>query len=141
MTFSFKAEVVKFQTVQCTSLKAQVNDSTNTIWHSCTARQILWYKVVYRSFSEIYFPVSSEEVKLFKQLVVSANSTEEEHMTNFVQWIENNVNHILRTSTGKGTIHGMGIITVTISKLRYDAIKRLKHNKEDLSATSFKITP
>ena len=35
----------------------------------------------------------------------------------------------------------MGIIAISSSKLKYDAIKRLKHNnKVDLSASSVKIT-
>ena len=62
-------------------------------------------------------------------------------MTNFVHWVVENVDHNIRTLTGKGTFHGMGIIEISPSKLKYDAIKRLKHNKKvDLSATSVKIT-
>ena len=66
--------------------------------------------------------------------------TQEDHMTNFVQWVVNNVDQIIRIPTGKGTINGK--MAATFSKLRYDAIKRSKHNnKLDLSATSVKITP
>ena len=98
--------------------------------------------MVCRSFSKICFSISSDEVKLFRQLAVSANSTQEDHMTNFAQWVADNVDHTIRTPTGKGTIHGMGIMAVTFSNLRYDAIKRLKHNnKVDLSAASVKISP
>ena len=70
------------------------------------------------------FLISSDEVKLFKQRVVSANSTQEDDMTNFVQWVADNVDHNIRTLTGKGTFHGMGIIAISSSKLEYDAIKR-----------------
>ena len=57
-------------------------------------------------------------------------------MTNFVQWVL-----YIRTLTGKGTFHGFGIMVISSSKLQYDAIERLKHNKKvDLSATSVKIT-
>ena len=55
-------------------------------------------------------------------------------MTNFVQWVL-----YIRTLTG--TFHGLGIIVISSSKLKYDAIERLKHNKKvDLSAASVKIT-
>ena len=63
-------------------------------------------------------------------------------MTKFVQWVANNVDHNIRTLTGKGTFHGMEIIAITSSRLKYDAIKRSKHNNNvDLSATLVKITP
>ena len=61
-------------------------------------------------------------------------------MTNFVQWVTDNVDQNIRTPTEKGTFHGKGIIAISSSKLTYDAIKRLKHNnKVDLSATSVEI--
>ena len=83
------------------------------------------------------FSVSSDEVKLFKQSAVSVNSTLEDHITNFLQWVADNVDRNIRTLTGKGTFHGMEIIAISSSKLKYDAIKRLEHNnKVDLSATS-----
>ena len=97
--------------------------------------------MVCQSFIKIWLSISSDEVKLFKQSSVSVNSTQEDHMTNFVHWVVENVDHNIRTLTGKGTFHGMGIIEISPSKLKYDAIKRLKHNKKvDLSATSVKIT-
>ena len=33
--------------------------------------------------------------------------------SNFTQWVANNVDHNINTLTGKGTFHGMGIISVT----------------------------
>ena len=52
------------------------------------------------------------------------------------------MDHSIRTLTGKETFHGTGIIAIISSKLKYDAIKRLKHNsKVDLSATLVKTTP
>ena len=87
------------------------------------------------------FSISSEEVKRFKKSAVSVNSTQKDNMTNFVQWVADNVNRNIRTLTGNGPFYGMGIIVISSSKLKYDAIKRLKHNKKaDLSATSVKIT-
>ena len=51
------------------------------------------------------------------------------------------MDHNIRTLTGKETFHGMGIIAISFSKLKYDVIKRLKYNsKVDLSASSVKIT-
>ena len=87
------------------------------------------------------FSISSEEVKRFKKSAVSVNSTQKDNMTNFVQWVADNGNHNIRTLTGNGPFHGMGIIVISFSKPKYDAIKSLKHNKKaDLSATSVKIT-
>ena len=33
--------------------------------------------------------------------------------SNFTQWVADNVDHNINTLTGKGTFHGMGIISVT----------------------------
>ena len=83
------------------------------------------------------FSISSDEDKRLKQSAVSVNSTLEDHITYFLQWVAANVDHNIRTLTGKGTFHGIGIIAISSPKLKYDAIKRLKHNnKVDLSATS-----
>ena len=52
-----------------------------------------------------------------------------------------NVDHNIRALTGKGTFNEMGIIAISSSKLKYDVIKRLKHDEEvNISATSAKIT-
>ena len=83
------------------SPETQVKDSTNTIWYWCTARQILWYKVVCQSFIKIWLSISSVEVKLFEQSAVSVNSTQEDHMTIFARWFVENVDHSIRTLTGK----------------------------------------
>ena len=87
------------------------------------------------------FSILSVEIKLFKQSAVSVNNTQEDQMTNFAQCVTSNVDHNIRTLTRKETFHGMGIIAISFSKLKYDVIKRLKYNsKVDLSASSVKIT-
>ena len=85
--------------------------------------------MVCQSFIKIWLSISFDEVKLFKQSAVGVRSTQEDHMTNFVHWVVENVDCNIRTLTGKGTFHGMGIIEISSSKLKYDAIKRLKHNE------------
>lgn len=63
-------------------------------------------------------------------------------MTHFTQWVADNVDHDMRTLTGMGTFHGMGIIVITSSKLKCKVIQRLKHNTmKDLSIASVKIRP
>ena len=63
-------------------------------------------------------------------------------MANFVQRVADNVDLNICTLSGKRTFHGMGIIAISSSKLKYGIIKRLKHNnKVDLSSSSVKITP
>ena len=71
------------------------------------------------------FSVSSDEVKLFKKSALSANSTQEDHMANFVWWVVDNGDHNIHTLTGKRTFHEMGIIAISSLKLQYDTIKRL----------------
>ena len=72
-------------------------------------------------FSKFDFSISPE---LFKQSALCINNTQEDNMTNFVQWVANNVDHNIRTLTGKGTFHGMGIIVTSSSKFKYDPMKR-----------------
>ena len=102
---------------------------------------ILWYKVVCWSLSKIWLFNIIWPSGLFKQSAVSVNSTEENHVTNFIQWVADSVDHNIRTFTGKGQFHGMGIIAISSSKLKYDVIKGLKYNnKVDLTATLVKTT-
>ena len=48
----------------------------------------------------------------------------------FTQWVADNVDHNICTLTGKGTFHGMGIISICPYPIqRFNAIKRLKHKQ------------
>ena len=48
----------------------------------------------------------------------------------FKQWSADNVDHNLRTLTGKGTFHGMGIVSMSSREAKTcKAIKRLKKNE------------
>ena len=88
------------------------------------------------------FSISSDEVKLFKQSAASVKDTQEDQRTHFTQWVADNVDHNIRTLTGKGTFHGMGIISISSSKRKCGVIQRLKHNtKKDFSDAAAKITP
>ena len=85
------------------------------------------------------FSISSDEVKLFKQSAAGANDIPGDQATHFTQWVADNVDHNIRTLTGKGTFHGMGMVSTSSSKLKYEVIQRLKHNTmKDLSDAAVK---
>jgi len=86
--------------------------------------------------SRFGFSVTSDEVLRYKEsaienadLVPTQNNEEE-----FTQWIADNVDHNLVTLTGKGTFHGMGIISVSSkARVRNTAVKRLKEIRKTAS--------
>ena len=96
------------------------------------------------------FSISPDEVQRFKHSAVvsdaaEANENEEaeksdEMETNtidqpgdrndrntFVQWSADNVDHNIVTLTGKGTFHGMGIISMSDNCMNTKTIKRLEN--------------
>ena len=75
-------------------------------------------KWLVNQLSRLGFSITSEEVLRFKQSAVenAANTDEEEvqgRQGAFVQWVADNVDHNIATLTGKGTFHGMGIISIS----------------------------
>ena len=59
----------------------------------------------------------------------------------FVQWMADNADHNLVTLTGKGTFHGMGVISVTqlaVQQQQNQRVLRLKQRKP-LSCTIFSV--
>ena len=60
----------------------------------------------------------------------------------FDQWAADNVDHNIRPLTGKGTFHGMGVISVCSKQTsKLNAIKRLRHrSQKELSGSSIPIT-
>lgn len=94
--------------------------------------------------SKFGFSISSDEVKLFKQ---SAAESREEEPTgqqhpSFTKWVADNVDHNICTLTGKGTFHGMGIISITSETSRkIQSIKRLKHKTSSVFANAVEIIP
>lgn len=98
--------------------------------------------------SKFGFSVSSDEVKLFKQSAITqeelnADQTEEPQTDKFAQWAADNVDHNICTLTGKGTFHGMGIISMSSQSTIPDrSIARLKKNEfHGFSNTGVPITP
>ena len=68
------------------------------------------------------------EVRLYRQSLMKADTEALTTLPNnsFVQWSADNVNHNLATLDGKGTFHGMGIIT---SVTPFGSIEQLKDVK------------
>lgn len=79
------------------------------------------------------FSITSDEVPRYKESAIENADLPptQNNDDKFTQWVADNVDHNLVTLTGKGTFHGMGIISV-ISKaeIRYTAVKRLKERKK-----------
>ena len=100
--------------------------------------------------SKFGFSITSDEVKLFKQSAIKheeSNKDEpkdsEEIHNKFGQWAADNVDHNICTMTGKGTFHGMGIISMRFQSAISDIpIVRLKKNEFDgFSDTGVPIIP
>ena len=56
--------------------------------------------------------ISSDEVKVFKQSAAVSDSMKATETEHFMQCVGDNVDHNIQTLTGKGTFHGMGIISI-----------------------------
>ena len=74
-------------------------------------------KWVLRMLSRLGISIGDMEVTRFKESLVFIKQTQPEEErdglnNSFVQWVGDNVDHNLATLTGKGTFHGMGIISV-----------------------------
>ena len=77
--------------------------------------------------------ISNDEV--LRCLNAENIDNEGENVT-FMQWVTDNVDHNIVTLTGKGTFHGMGIISITYPHSRYNqqTVARLKHGKKTSEA-------
>ena len=66
--------------------------------------------------SRLGFALSYDEVLRFKQAVLLDKKKQIQNQTEggFTQWVADNVDHNLNTLDGKGTFHGMGIISSSI---------------------------
>ena len=72
--------------------------------------------------------ISSVEVKLSKQSAAARYSMEATETEHFTQWIGDNVDHNIPTLTGKGTFHGIGIISIhSNSNSNFKVISRRQH--------------
>ena len=81
--------------------------------------------------AKLGFSTTSDEVNLFKQSASACNvlePTSNEEGNQFTKWVADNVDHNICKLTGKGTFHGMGIISISSSPGHtLQSIKRLKH--------------
>ena len=127
VTFSLQAEASKFWSVYCPGLQASrprsmlapipfgigvdADKSDGTRWSV-------------DHLAKFGFSISSDDVKLFKQSAASTNDNPGDKATQFTQWVADNVDHNICTLTGKCTFHGMGIISVSSSKLKYEIVQR-----------------
>ena len=86
---------------------------------------------------------SSDEVKLFKQSAAVSDSMEATVTEHFRQWVGDNVEHNIRTLTGIGTFHGMGIISIhSNSNNNFKAISRRQHKSvTNLAGCGMKVDP
>jgi len=95
--------------------------------------------------AKLGFCISSDEVKLFKQSAASeeiVSSLDPPQEVPFTQWVADNVDHNICTLTGKGTFHGMGIISVSSRSIkRNECIKRLKRNEFSGFKNAIEIIP
>ena len=67
------------------------------------------------------------------------NPPEQQKDQGFVQWVADNVDHNIVTLTGKGTFHGMGIISVNSSGFTFnDSVPRLKERRKTSSSICHK---
>ena len=76
------------------------------------------------------YSVSYDEVLRYKQSAIESNvelTSTVEDGPSFCQWVADNVDHNLVTLTGKGTFHGMGVISVSsLDMIRDLAVTTLK---------------
>ena len=91
------------------------------------------------------FSVTSDEVNLFKQSASASDDMEAASSKGgyqFTQWVADNVDHNICTLTGKGTFHGMGIISISSSpRHTLQSIKRLKPGTVSSCTNSVDILP
>ena len=83
--------------------------------------------------SRFGYSITSDEVLRFKESAIESFETyqSENTMPVFTQWVADNVDHNIATLTGKGTFHGMGVISCSTSLVTNltQKIKRLKERK------------
>ena len=91
-------------------------------------------KWLVNNLNKLGFSISSDEVSRFKHSSVDASAVANndlEHQNNFVQWVADNVDHNLVTITGRGTFHGMGVISASaMANIKMLTIKRLTVRKK-----------
>ena len=82
--------------------------------------------------SRFGYCISYDEVQRFKMSSIESEKVIDE-IPEFMQWVADNVDHNLVTLTGKGTFHGMGIISATQPAVQIrenHKVLRLKQRKK-----------
>ena len=92
--------------------------------------------------AKLGFSVSADEVLRFKQSAIQHskehhNKALEKDNGSFIQLSAENVDHNIMTLTGKGTFHGMGIISMTSSNNKSKRLAVVKRLKKKLPSTTF----
>ena len=93
--------------------------------------------------AKLGFSVSADEVLRFKQSAIQHSkeyhneALEKDNNESFIQWSADNVDHNILTLTGKGTFHGMGIISMTSSTSGSKSPVVIKRLKKKLPSTAF----
>ena len=93
--------------------------------------------------AKLGFSFSADEVPLFKQSAIQYSkeyhneALEKNNNESFIQWSADNVDHNILTLTGKGTFHGMRIISMTSSTSGSKSPVVIKHLKKKLPPTAF----
>ena len=96
--------------------------------------QTIGSKWLVRHLSRLGFSITPDEVTLYRQSVLEADTETPTTLSNgaFIQWSADNVDHNLATLDGNNTFHGMGIVasvTPTSSFNKLTDMKRLKRKK------------
>ena len=93
--------------------------------------------------AKLGFSFSADEVPLFKQSASQYSkeyhneALEKNNNESFIQWSADNVDHNILILTGKGTFHGMRIISMTSSTSGSKSPVVIKHLKKKLPSTAF----
>ena len=79
------------------------------------------------------FNISYDEVVRYKESAIEQGENKPlEESEVFVQWAADNVDHNIVTLTGKGTFHGMGLISMKYSsQLTAPSVPRIKQRKKN----------
>ena len=74
-------------------------------------------KTLLIELAKLGYSISYDEIKRYKQSLMKNESTSiATAVTEFTQFVANNVDHNVCTLDGKGTLHGMGIIAYSINR-------------------------
>ena len=86
-------------------------------------------------------PEDQQAIQPSPENQTAANSEANQSKKTLDQFSADNADHNIRTLTGKGTFHGMGIIKISTNKTsKHRAIKQLKHGSQsNLSGSSIPI--